>query len=93
MSEATCKTCPFWAPYLARDEAETTIMGDCRRHAPTIIATQAEDPRDLVDWHSPFPYTESKDWCGDHPGREAAAYHADALDRLNGDVDEERGTT
>lgn len=82
MSDATCMTCPFWAEYPAGDGDEVfpTSMGDCRRHAPTLIAAQAEDPRDLVDFHSLFPYTVSDQWCGEHPDGKAAlkARKADA---------------
>jgi hypothetical protein len=72
MSEATCQTCPFWAPYPARDGDDEAhpYMGDCRRHAPTMIAVRAEDPRDAADFNSLFPYTVHDEWCGEHPERQ-----------------------
>ncbi|HZL05668.1 MAG TPA: hypothetical protein VFE45_09670 [Coriobacteriia bacterium] len=70
MSDATCKTCPYWSPYPARDDSEFRgDMGDCRRHAPTMVAVRAEDPRDPADFNSLFPYTVADEWCGEHPGR------------------------
>lgn len=71
MSDATCKTCPYWSPYPARDDSEFRDgMGDCRRHAPTMVATRAEDPRDPADFNSLFPYTVADEWCGSHPDRQ-----------------------
>ena len=67
----TCATCPFWMKYPEKP-GDTFRLGDCRRHAPTMIAVRAEDPRDSADFTSPFPYTESGDWCGEHPAREPA---------------------
>jgi hypothetical protein len=67
----TCSTCPFWAKYPDRP-GDTFDMGDCRRHAPTMIAVRAEDPRDPADFSSLFPYTTADEWCGEHPGRETA---------------------
>jgi len=73
MRDATCEMCPFWAQYPVRDQAQTIHLGDCRCHPPTVTTSAAEDPRDLVDFHSLFPYTAREEWCGDHPDRIAAA--------------------
>ena len=73
MSTATCKTCIFWDEYPTQsdchcDEDYVHTMGDCRRHPPTMIATRAEDPRNVADYSSLFPYTMSDEWCGEHFG-------------------------
>lgn len=71
MSPATCATCPNWAPYPKRDDdTDYPHMGDCRCHAPTMVAVRAEDPRDPADFNSLFPYTVADEFCGEHPERQ-----------------------
>lgn len=82
MNAATCKTCPYWDEYqtcdACHDADDVNTMGDCRRRAPTMIATRAEDPRNAADFNSLFPYTMSDEWCGEHPDRDATRRAAQA---------------
>lgn len=68
MTEATCATCPHWAPgYRDGDgirwnpgDAETATHGECRRNAPVPAPSK------------PFMITARTDWCGQHPERQGA---------------------
>ncbi len=49
-----CEACAFWN--------KTGDNGECRRHAPQMIAFEVDDE---VKFESKFPVTEASDWCGD----------------------------
>ncbi|MBB5352717.1 hypothetical protein HNR46_002965 [Haloferula luteola] len=58
-STKACADCIHWN---SSDEGE----GECRRHAPQMIAFEVDDE---VVLESRFPMTAAEDWCGDfEPG-------------------------
>lgn len=68
MSEATCKTCPFW-------ERTDDHGGSCRRHAPQMAPEGNDEPwppRMLID-----------EWCGEHPLRQRDRLAAMAMQGLS----------
>lgn len=67
MSDATCKTCPFW-------ERETSPVGQCRKSEPSnqwILVNRSTNYERIHRWEqrSSWPVTRDKDWCGEHPAR------------------------
>lgn len=65
MSDATCRTCPWWV-----QTTELLVQakfyvdhgkGECRRNAPI------PSPDDSSSW---WPVTYAGDWCGEHPDRQ-----------------------
>lgn len=55
MSEATCKTCPFW-----KGSGDEDGVSECRRSAPGAG----------VGYPDIFPDVHADDWCGEHPLRQ-----------------------
>jgi hypothetical protein len=69
VSDATCKTCPWWDA--TRDNAP---VGYCKAHPPTTFA----------DGTSDWPTILASSWCGEHPDRqqsecERLGYHVCGL--------------
>ena len=60
MSEATCKTCPWWDMF---DEFGSG-RGFCRVNPPE---TWWDDG--IGEWAAKFPAPRGDVWCGEHPGR------------------------
>lgn len=56
MKDATCKTCPWWAPIGTAMPGHTQSFGVCNRFPPQ--GKPAE-----------HPVTDYDDWCGEHPER------------------------
>jgi hypothetical protein len=52
-----CKTCMWFVPKEQSEPALRTLIGRCRRHAPTITG---------------YPVVFVNDWCGDHKLNENA---------------------
>ena len=52
-----CITCMWYVPKVGKGEVVTSIVGRCRRHAPTMNG---------------YPVVYEKDWCGDHKLNELA---------------------
>jgi hypothetical protein len=52
----TCNSCKSWS-------SENGTTGECRRHAPQLIAFEIDDSTKI---ESRFPTTGSEDWCGDY---------------------------
>lgn len=50
-----CQACAHW-------NALGGSTGECRRHAPQMIAFEVDDE---VKFESKFPATSADDWCGD----------------------------
>lgn len=53
-SKMACRACMYWVPKLVNKEEDAairSILGRCRRHAPT-----------MAGWPAVF----ESDWCGDH---------------------------
>jgi len=85
MSEATCKTCPWWYAWPAADGNPET--GDCRRMPPRRAVLDYDTSEDSglatditpdgVEYALPAtqihldgdPRTHRDYWCGEHPGR------------------------
>lgn len=51
-----CAKCVHW-------NAMDNSHGECRRHAPQMIAFEVDDE---VKFESKFPATAASDWCGDY---------------------------
>jgi hypothetical protein len=63
----TCSNCRYWCS----DEPAQSVLGECRRHPPTINPL----PGDLGDPDTkaglprrPWPVTEARDWCAEWRG-------------------------
>ena len=64
MSDATCKTCPWWQT-LGNVAFGTEDDGQCRIHPP-------RENHGVDGW----PHTSgNKDWCGRHPARQTQVPH------------------
>ncbi len=64
-TRGSCAECTYWI--------EGTDVGQCRRHAPQIVAGQMAVPTALLrelDLYQPnfgvFPLTAKDDWCGEY---------------------------
>jgi hypothetical protein len=86
MSDATCKTCPWWSAWPAADGNPKT--GDCRRTPPhrTILDYDTGEDGGLATYGTPDghdiplpptqihldgePRTGHGYWCGSHPDRQ-----------------------
>lgn len=69
MSEATCRTCPWW------QGVSGAHPGLCRKNAPMVVTEKRVDYQGET-WYSPmsiWPNTDELDWCGSHPSRKAAS--------------------
>lgn len=77
-TEATCGTCPFW------HGNETSTSAVCARSAPR--ATGKPTP-DLGAW----PWTQPRDWCGEHPSRQRDRLAAMAMQGLVSTETEDSG--
>jgi hypothetical protein len=66
VSDATCKTCPFFASYLGA--AEDARLGTCRRSPPVPLMTASGG--DHPELGSENPEVSSAWWCGEHPLRQ-----------------------
>ena len=80
MSEATCKTCPWW------HQCNGFPDGTCRAHAPVVIALSRADalPTVILEPHTVWPLTQPDGSCGEHPDRkhpEAGRMH-ELLERI-----------
>ena len=71
-SSPECGGCSYWYRYEDASADEPSAIGECRRHAPTMIAVRADDPRRAADFESVWPYTSEGDWCGESPYFEAS---------------------
>lgn len=79
MSEATCKTCPWWARYAdrvthedgrpgepgAERSREHPLSGECRKLPPKYSRVEYDIGEPEIG--STFPVTNESEWCGDHP--------------------------
>jgi hypothetical protein len=66
VSEATCKTCPWWVDAMDKNYGN----GTCHKNPPRVF--------DRLDWgaydrvpvlNAYWPQTRPSDWCGKHPDR------------------------
>lgn len=74
MSEATCKTCPWW--FSTASGCETIKPGQCRRNPPTaqyIAVNHSTNYERVSRWERKtfWPFANHAHWCGEHPDRKA----------------------
>lgn len=67
-----CANCDWWMrqeqPPGLRERPPDLAVGQCRRHAPQIVAVSYIDGLDRVqaEAQSVFPISGRADWCGDY---------------------------
>jgi hypothetical protein len=72
VSDATCKTCPFWGPYAesnARGERVEPRLGTCRLRPPRPMPDDEPDDGGQRFTHE-NPEVVDFWWCSEHPARQ-----------------------
>lgn len=70
MSEATCKTCPWWH----------SPSEKCRCNPPTVVPTRRTRAQATSSQWTEYagsgycPHTAADFWCGEHPDRRPCNY-------------------